>query len=299
MFKKSRKINYILTFTLVFLLLFYYWQNHTLQITRYELTYEDLPKSFDGYRIVQISDMHGKTFGMENIGLANKIKSLKPDILFITGDMMSSTINDEGAFFEFLDHFDRACPMYMCLGNHEQIASQLPNLSENNNRFSNYINNLTEKGVTLLDNRKITVENGEDSINIFGLTPELYHYSRRDIEPYDENLSLTESYIESVLGKSPKELNILLAHNPAYFEEYVSWGADLTLSGHIHGGIIRIPFLGGLFSPEKIFFPKYDAGLFESGDSKMIVNRGLGYSKINIRLFNRPEISLVELKNIP
>jgi len=243
--------------------------------------------------------MHGKTFGMENIGLANKIKSLKPDILFITGDMMSSTINDEGAFFEFLDHFDRACPMYMCLGNHEQIASQLPNLSENNNRFSNYINNLTEKGVTLLDNRKITVENGEDSINIFGLTPELYHYSRRDIEPYDENLSLTESYIESVLGKSPKELNILLAHNPAYFEEYVSWGADLTLSGHIHGGIIRIPFLGGLFSPEKIFFPKYDAGLFESGDSKMIVNRGLGYSKINIRLFNRPEISLVELKNIP
>ena len=210
---------------------------------------------------------------------------------------MSSTIFDEGAFFEFLDHFDKVCPIYMCLGNHEQIAEQLTSYSDNN-RFLNYINKITEKGAILLDNKKIKVNNGEDSINIFGLTPELYHYSRRDIEPYDENLSLTESYIENVLGKSPKEFNILLAHNPAYFEEYVSWGADLTLSGHIHGGVVRIPFLGGLFSPEKIFFPKYDAGLFESGDSRMIVNRGLGYSKINIRLFNRPEISFIKLSNM-
>ena len=294
MVKKNRKIYYIITFTLIFLLLFFYWQNHTLQITYYELTYENLPKSFDKYKIVQISDMHGKTFGMENIGLANRIKSLKPDILLITGDMMSSTINDEGAFLEFLDHFNQACPIYMCLGNHEQIASQITN-----DRYSNFINNIKEKGVILLDNEKVTIKNGPDTIAISGLTMELYHYSRRDIEPYDEDMSLTKFYIEEVLGKSPKEFNILLAHNPAYFKEYVSWGADLILSGHIHGGIIRIPFLGGLFSPEKIFFPEYDAGLFESRESKMIVNRGLGYSKVHIRLFNRPEISLVELKNIP
>ena len=115
MFKKNRKKYYIVAFTLIFLIIFFYWQNHTLQITRYELTYENLPESFDGYRIVQISDMHGKKFGMENIGLAKKIKSLNPDILLITGDMMSSTINDEGAFFDFLDHFNRACPIYMCL----------------------------------------------------------------------------------------------------------------------------------------------------------------------------------------
>lgn len=299
MFKKNRKIYYIITFTLIFLLLFFYWQNHTLQITRYELTYDNLPKSFDGYRIVQISDMHGKTFGMENIGLANKIKSLKPDVLLITGDMMSSTINDEGAFFEFLDHFDKACQIYMCLGNHEQIARQLTNNGKDNDRYSNFINNIEDKGVILLNNEKITIKSGSDNITISGLTLELYHYSRRDIEPYDEDMSLKEYYIEEVLGKPPKEFNILLAHNPAYFKEYVSWGADLILSGHIHGGIIRIPFLGGLFSPEKIFFPEYDAGLFESNESNMIVNRGLGYSKVHIRLFNRPEISLVELKNIP
>ena len=141
------------------------------------------------------------------------------------------------------------------------------------------------------------MKNDSDSITLLGLTPELYHYSRRDIKHYDENLSLTVSYIETVLGESPEQFNILLAHNPAYFKEYVSWGADLILSGHVHGGVIRIPFFGGVFSPEKIFFPEYDAGLFESRDSIMVVNRGLGYSKVNLRLFNRPEISFIELKS--
>jgi len=294
MFKKNKKLFTILIF--LFLIVFFYWQNHTLQITRYELVYDNLPKSFDGYRIVQISDMHGKTFGKENIGLAKRIISLKPDILLITGDMMSSTINDEDAFLDFLDHFNKTCPIYMCLGNHEQIAGQLTSHGDNS-RYSIFINNIREKGVMLLDNEEISVKKGADSITISGLTLELYHYSRRDVEYYDENMSLTVSYMEAVLGKSQGEFNILLAHNPSYFKEYVSWGADLILSGHMHGGIIRIPFWGGVFSPEKVLFPEYDAGLFESGDSRMVVNRGLGYSKVNFRLFNRPEISFIVLKS--
>jgi len=295
MSKLNKKKYYILALILIFIIAFFYWENHTLQVTRYELVYDNLPKSFNGYRIVHISDMHGKTFGKENVGLAERIKSLKPDILLITGDMMSSTINDEGAFFDFLDHFNKACPIYMCLGNHEQIASQL--ITGNSDRYTNFINNIRDKGVILLDNEKVKVKKGTDSITISGLTLELYHYSRRDVEHYDENMSLTVSYMEAVLGNSPEEFNILMSHNPAYFKEYVSWGADLILSGHVHGGIIRIPFLGGVFSPEKVFFPEYDAGLFESGTSRMVVNRGLGYSKVNIRLFNRPEISFISLKS--
>jgi predicted MPP superfamily phosphohydrolase len=292
MFKKNRKILYIIVLVFFIMFVFYYWQNHTLQITRYVFAYENLPKSFDGYRIVQISDMHGKTFGSKNTALSNKIKSLKPDILLITGDMMSSTIIDEGAFLDFLDQFNKACPIYMCLGNHEQIASKIIN----NDRYLNFLNNIRDRGVILLDNEKTKIKSGEDTITLSGLSLELYHYSRRDLESYDENMSLTELYMEEVLDKAPKNFNILLAHNPAYFDVYASWGADLILAGHIHGGIIRIPFLGGLFSPDRVFFPEYDAGLFENGSSKMIVNRGLGYSKVNIRLFNRPEISFIELQ---
>lgn len=294
-FRRFKKIVYIISF-FIFILLFLYWQNDTLQVTRYPLVYDSLPDEFNGFRIAQISDMHGKTFGSGNSGLARRIKALKPDVLFVTGDMLSSTVNDGGAFIDFLDRFKNFCPVYMCLGNHEQIAKWLNDNGDSKVDYYGFISEIKDRGVVLLDNEKTTITRGGSSLTISGLTLELYHYSRRDIEPYDENLSLTRSYIEGAIGKKEKGFNILLAHNPAYFKEYASWGADLVLSGHVHGGIIQVPFKGGLLSPERIFFPEYDAGLFETGSSKMVVNRGLGYSVINIRIFNRPDISFIELK---
>jgi len=287
--KKFRLILYIL----LLILLFLYWENNSLQVTRYTLYYDSLPEEFDGFRIVQISDMHGKTFGYGNSGLAKKIRALKPDIVVATGDMMSSTVDDGKAFIDFLDHFNSECPVYMCLGNHEQIAAILDDMDE---IYKNFISEVKKRGVTLLDNEGTIIRRGPEHISIKGLTLELYHYSRRDLDPYDESLFLKTSYIEEKIGVR-EDFTILLAHNPAYFEEYAEWGADLTLAGHVHGGVIRIPFKGGLLSPEKVFFPKYDAGLFEENGKNMIVNRGLGYSQINFRLFNRPEITFIELRN--
>lgn len=283
---KIRKTLYIIFAITISVLLFLYWQNDTLQVTRYSLKFSDLPADFDGFRIAQISDMHGKTFGKRNSRLAGRIRSLDPDMLIITGDMMSSTKDDSEAFLDFLELFDNACPVFMCLGNHEQIAELI-----NEPVYNAYIKRLEDRGVILLDNKKATITRGKGKINLYGLTLELYHYSGRDSGYYDENLFPTEEFIEGVLKKPESGFNIMLAHHPAYFLQYASWGADLVFSGHIHGGIVRIPFMGGLLSPDRVFFPEYDAGLFEAGDSKMIVNRGLGYSVINIRLFNRPEIS--------
>lgn len=290
---KTKKAVYIISAITLLLLLFLYWQNDTLQVTRYSLKFSDLPDEFDGFRIVQISDMHGKTFGKQNSRLVRRIKALEPDALFVTGDMMSSTKDDSQAFLDFLDLFGNTCPVYMCMGNHEQIARMIDEPV-----YDLFIQRLEERGVILLDNRKTTITRGKSKINVYGLTLELYHYSRRDIEYYDENLSLTKEYVKDVLGKKDNGFSIMLAHNPTYFTEYASWGADLILSGHIHGGIVRVPFMGGLLSPERIFFPEYDAGLFESGYAKMVVNRGLGYSVVNIRLFNRPEISYVVLEKM-
>lgn len=298
MFKKNKKVRilvYIISI-LIFIILFLYWQNDTLKVTKYSLKYDSLPDEFNGFKIVQISDMHGKTFGSKNSVLARRIRALKPDILFATGDMLSSTVDDGGAFIDFLDQFDNACPVYMCLGNHEQIAKWINDSGDTRVDYYDFIQKVKDRGVVLLDNEKTTITRGSSKITLSGLTLELYHYSRRDTEYYDENLSLTKSYIEAVIGKRGNSFNILLAHNPAYFGEYASWGADLILSGHVHGGIIQVPFKGGLLSPERVFFPEYDAGLFEIESSKMIVNRGLGYSVINIRIFNRPDISFIELR---
>lgn len=292
---KKRKRGWLYTLVIVvFIALFLYWENNSLEVTSYRLAYNNLPNGFDGYRIVQISDMHGKTFGQGNSSLSERIKSLKPDVLLATGDLMSSTVNDGGAFLDFLDSFDGFCPVYMCLGNHEQIARWLVN-GDNSVDYEAFIRQVKNKGVKLLDNDKTILERNGDKISLEGLTLELYHYSRRDINPEDESLLLKKAYIDKTLGKSGDLFTILMAHNPAYFKEYTQWGADLTLAGHVHGGVIQVPFKGGLLSPEHVFFPEYDAGLFEDEDGKLIVNRGLGYSQINFRLFNRPEISFIEL----
>lgn len=293
---KSKKKGWAYTLILlIFLVLFFYWDNNSLQITRYSLAYSQLPDGFEGYRIVQISDMHGKAFGEKNSTLAERIKALKPDILLATGDMMSSTANDGGAFLDFLDSFGQYCPVYMCMGNHEQIARWL-NDGDTHAKYEQFIQEIKKRGGILLDNEKVFLERNGDRIALEGLTLELYHYSRRDLDPNDDSMYLKRAYIDQVLGASYEPFTLLLAHNPAYFTEYTAWGADLTLSGHVHGGVIQVPFMGGLLSPEHVFFPQYDAGLFENEKGKMIVNRGLGNSVINFRLFNRPEITYIELQ---
>lgn len=293
--KKPFGFLYIIL-VIIFLLLLLYWQNFSLQTTKYTLHYQDLPKGFDGFRIVQISDMHGMAFGFGNSTLVKRIEDLKPDILVLTGDMISSSAQDGQPFLDFLYRIKGTVPIYMCLGNHEQIARWYEESSDNEYGYDPFIAQVIKDGVHILDNRTEVLEKSGDQINISGLTMELYHYSRRDPEYADDNLLLQKEYINDVLGLYKNQFTILLAHNPSYFKEYVKWGADLTLAGHMHGGVIQVPFMGGLLSPEHVFFPEYDAGLFEDASRRMVVNRGLGSSKVNFRLFNRPEITEITLE---
>lgn len=104
--------------------------------------------------------------------------------------------------------------------------------------------------------------------------------------------------MDTALNKcNEKEYNILLAHNPLYFDIYAKHNVDLTLSGHVHGGMIRLPFIGGVLSPERKFFPKYNSGIYSINNKKLIVSRGMGHSKPGIRIFNMPEIVSITLFN--
>lgn len=295
--KKKKPFGCLYILIVLFALaMFYYWQNFTLQVTHYDLTYSKLPSKFEGFRIVQISDVHGMKFGEKNIRLAETIRKQNPDIVVLTGDMISSHGKDGQAFLDFLDSFDNACPVYMCLGNHEQILRYLQETTADN-QYDTFITEVKNRGVILLDNKSVRLTRENQAIELLGLTLELYHYSSRDTENFDDSLLLQQSYIENAIGKASNYFKILLTHNPSYFKEYVQWGADLTLSGHMHGGIVQVPFKGGLLSPERVFFPEYDAGLFQENGRSMIVSRGLGYSQINIRLFNRPEVTVITLKS--
>ena len=143
---------------------------------------------------------------------------------------------------------------YYVVGNHEQ------NLKDS--QLIDLVSKIKNTGVIVLDNQKTTIKKNSEKINLYGLWFNLRYYKDLTNEYQKDNYFGIES-IEKILGTSNKEdFNILLTHNPVYYNTYIEWGSDLTLSGHIHGGMIRLPFIGGLFSPEKELFPKYDSGVF-------------------------------------
>ena len=148
---------------------------------------------------------------------------------------------------------------------------------------------LRRAGVVLLENESALLP--ETGIRIFGVEIDMDYYKKL------RKSVMKVSYLNSLLGRPcADEYNILLAHNPDYFQAYAGWGADLVLSGHVHGGIMRLPVLGGVLSPALRLFPRYDGGLYEEGKSKMVLGRGLGTHTLPIRVFNPGELIVVRLE---
>lgn len=265
-----------------------YFENRKLVITRYQIKDSLIPKAFDGYHIVQLSDLHNASFGKQNEQLINQIRELAPDIILITGDMI---IGKPGLAVDFAaDTVNALCeiaPVYFSMGNHELRASIYTDTY--GDMWKNFEGRLSSEVYLLLD-AKTQLQKGEDFIHLYGLnlTPELY---RRLIKT-----PMPENYLTSLFGEcAPKEYHILMAHNPEYFKEYAAWGANLTFSGHVHGGMIRLPLLGGVISPMIHFFPKYDKGLFTNDNKYMILSGGLGNHTFKFRVNNLPEIVSVTL----
>lgn len=258
-----------------------------IDVSKYEVASVKVPKAFDGFRILQLSDLHNRRFNKNNKKIVKIIEEQKPDIIVMTGDMVSSNSVGFSNFFSLVEELDGKYPIYYIFGNHEQRLSV--------EKQAIIIGKLREYGVKVLNNQHEFITKDDENIEIFGLKQELIYYT--NYLKSKKTYSYEQKDIENAIRKSDsKKFSILLAHNPLYFETYEKWGADLVFSGHVHGGIIQIPFIGGFLSPERKLFPKYSGGEYEINDSKMIVSRGLGYTKINLRFFNNPEICVVELK---
>lgn len=276
------------TLVAIFLVLVIF-SNKFLTVTEYEIKSNTLPTSFDGFRIAFISDLHSTAFGKENKGLLKKLKKQNPDIVLLGGDMVNSTDTDFSVFYSLLDGLGKNYDTYFVVGNHEQaLGDEKVNL---------FCQTVESKGVTVLDNEKAVIEKNGEFIDLYGMWFNLRFYADRSPDADTENQYYFDTdTMTEILGESELSFNLLLTHNPVYFDTYEKWGADLTLSGHIHGGMIRIPFLGGVYSPEKTYFPLYDSGVFNINNSKMVVSRGLGNGNLGFRLFNCPELVTVVLK---
>lgn len=245
-----------------------------LEISRYEVKSQKLPESFDGFKIVQLSDLHGAEFGEDGMGLVEKVKELEPDIIALTGDFVTDE-GDLAAVEKLAARLVKLCPVYFISGNHEfgsGLAVKVRNILE-------------RAGVKYLSNEYLTISRGEDGILLGGVEDPL---------AYADMLSPDE-LAQKMNDAAPDAFKILLGHRNYWMTEYPELPVDLIFCGHAHGGLIRIPGVGGLIGTDRRLFPDFDAGQFNNGRYTLIVSRGLGNSVPIPRVFNRPEIVCVEL----
>lgn len=273
---------------------YYIYKSEDIEIGSYEIHSRKIPKVFDGFKIIQISDLHNKSFGKNNNILLKKIYDLNPDIICITGDLIDSENKDFSNALNLIDKLCSRYKVYYIIGNHEQKVM----INKRKELYKNYFKELNSKNIINLENEKVKIEKDNKHINLYGLVvpysyyPYLFNENRKN-----KNLDFNKYDIEKKLGKTnTEEYNVLLAHTPFFFEGYSKWGADLVLSGHVHGGIIRLPIKGGLLSPNREFFPKYDLGEYNIDKSTMILSKGLGGSNFIPRINCKPEIVEIILK---
>ena len=247
-----------------------------LEISRYEVKSQKLPESFDGFKIVQLSDLHGAEFGEDGMGLVEKVKELEPDIIALTGDFVTDE-GDLAAVEKLAARLVKLCPVYFVSGNHEfgsGLAVKVRNILE-------------RAGVKYLSNEYLTISRGEDEILLGGVEDPL---------AYADMLSPDE-LAQKMNDAAPDAFKILLGHRNYWMTEYPELPVDLIFCGHAHGGLIRIPGVGGLIGTDRRLFPDFDAGEYNNGRYTLIVSRGLGNSVSIPRIFNRPEIVCVELSS--
>ncbi|MGB4588802.1 MAG: metallophosphoesterase [Clostridiaceae bacterium] len=270
---------------MIFVAALYIVDNYTVGTKVFRIKDEKIPRSFDGYKILHLSDLHNSNYGNQNDVLIKKINKLNPDLVFYTGDMVDKSSANSSNFFNLAKALSQNYPAYYIAGNHEDRLRD----TDKKKLFSE----IESLGINILDNEKVKLKRDESEINLYALNLESKYY-RETYDKLTKELQLSKENIEAILGVKEAGYTILLTHNPLYFEAYADYGADLSFSGHVHGGLIRLPIIGGILSPDRIFNPKYDRGLFEKKGSKIITSPGLGGTKF--RFFNRPMIYMVILE---
>ena len=260
---------------------FFRWENTALQVTEWSPSFRDLPEGFDGCRIVVLGDLHTATCGAAGGALFETVRAQSPDYIVLVGDLLDCfrPVPEDYAA-QAAEGLSAIAPTYYVTGNHEWAVGEVPALKKT----------LSSHGLTVLSNQFLTLERGGSSLVLAGID---------DPNGYADQKT-PEQLAAELYAAQEDPFWILLAHRNDHFpEQYSRLGADLVISGHGHGGLVRLPFTDGLVSTDRTFFPSYTAGLYEKNGSTLFVTRGLGNSGFTFRLFNRPEVAVVTLRLAP
>lgn len=238
-------------------------------------------------RIAVISDLHGREFGRENARLIEKIRAQKPDAIFLDGDMIdhSADQTDVQELLRLIERLHEIAPVYFAPGNHELEYMQTD---------ASLLTQVAEAGAVVVNDSYADVTLAGQPLRIGGTMGHAFYFGRSE-----EEFSSSPEYQFLKAFEDTDVPKICLAHMPDTFifnGAYNLWNVDLMLSGHTHGGLIRLPFIGGLYAPMQGWFPEYDQGYFRLGEHmQMVITSGLAGHGVIPRINNPPEIVVIDL----
>lgn len=278
--KKKTKIIILIGILLLILMgLYLYYENNYLQVSNYTIESNRLPEDFNNFKIAHISDFHNTKSKKITDDLIKEIKNSKCNIIVITGDFIDANKTDINAAISFIKKINDIAPIYYVTGNHEASI----------NVYDSFKEKLENNKVIVLDDNVEELKVNDSEINIIGINdPKMSHN-----DYLEDSATFKDRLIPIEYDKN--NFSVLLSHRPELIETYAEYNFDLVLSGHAHGGQIKIPFIGGLIAPNQGLFPKYTKGIYEKDNTKMIVSRGIGNSIFPFRINNRPELVVITL----
>lgn len=273
---RRRKTAVLLVLTALLAAGFLLWGNCSLQTTETALVSPALPPAFDGLRIVELADLHGRVFGRGSRRLLAAVRRAEPDLICIDGDLF-----DEHTDLTMLPPLLRGlcaiAPVYYVTGNHEWRVPGLRGI----------LAQMRACGVTVLQDDWRVLRRGEDALVLAGTDDPCGPAERK---------TPAELIADIRAEAGEAAFLLLLAHRNDQLPQWSALGVQAVLAGHCHGGVVRLPFVGGLFGTDRRLFPAWDAGLYRQGETALYVSRGLGYTNVHFRLFNRPEVAVIVLR---
>lgn len=271
-------MNKQITLIFVALLVGYilYWGNNCIEVSHYSIETDKLPNNSDPIKIVHLSDLHSKWFGDGQKHLIEIIEKEQPDLIVITGDIIDSRHTRFEPALTLLNKSKDIAPTYFITGNHD-VA--IPN-------YRNFLSQIEDTGAIYLNNYSQPIEMQDAFIHLHGVDDSnLIGYKN-----FFKNLEVFSTAMDT------EQFNILLVHKPRFLETYATLNYDLVFSGHAHGGQIKLPGIGGLYTPGQGFLPKYTDGLIKQDDTNLMISRGLGNSLFPIRILNNPEVVVLTIQ---
>lgn len=260
------------------------WANARVWNARVEIRDEKIPAAFDGFVLCQVSDVHNEARGEGNAALLRALREAAPDLICITGDFLDSRRTDLDFALELAGQLAEIAPAVYVTGNHEARLKDLSALEAG----------LAARGVRVLRDGWTPLARGGEEIALLGLDDP--GFAAGEDWTLAEGLDQTQARLSALLAQAGDRFSLVLSHRPELLPAYAEAGADLVLSGHAHGGQVRLPGIGGLFAPGQGILPRLTSGVHARGETRLVVSCGLGNSAFPWRVFNPPEIVTVTLR---